>query len=462
MAIVEDMRRQPVRLASTVVGLAVVWLTVLALTRANQFDLTVALLVVLAEVLVVAVLSGPTLAVVVALASVILINWYLVPPYGTFAIASTDNVVALIVFALVASVAAALVEVGARARSSARESSRQAELLGDIVATNEGDDAASALERVREGLHLDQVELRGSVADGPSRVLASAGWASQSEVALDVSLPDGYRLVGRGAELFAPDPDFLTSLGSAAVRAFESDRLQEESLRADELEAIDRSRTALLASVGHDLRTPLAGLRVSIETLRELDASLPPEDRDALMATIESSAERLDELITNLLDMSRLQAGAVLAHAEPTDVADVIDRVLVSQPDPRLEVHVGVDLPAVQADPTLLERILANLVSNALRYSPAGTPVLIVAHRSDTSVLLEVKDQGPGIPEAHSVEVFQPFHRVGAQPDGGSGLGLAIVRGFADAMGIGVGLVTGPNGGLTARLDIPVWKPVPA
>jgi K+-sensing histidine kinase KdpD len=458
MTVVVDPHRQAVRLASAVVGTAIVWLTVLTFTRANPVDLTLALLVVLAEVLVVAVLSGPVLAVIVALAAVILINWYLVPPYGTFAIASTDNVVSLIVFALVAVVAATLMEVGARERARARESSRQAELLSGMVASSEGDDAVTALERVRMGLHLEQVELTGQTADGPVRVLASTGSHSTADVVLAVSLPDGYRLVGRGAELFAPDPDFLTSLGSAAVRAFESERMQKESLRADELEAIDRARTALLASVGHDLRTPLAGLRVSIETLRALDASLEPEDRGALMETIESSADRLDELITNLLDMSRLQAGAVLAHAVPTDVADVIDRVLVAVPDPRLDVHLGVDLPSAMADPALLERMVANLVSNALRYSPVDAPVLVVAHREGASIRLEVKDQGPGIPPEQTAEVFQPFHRIGAQPDGGSGLGLAIVRGFGDAMGIPVSLVTGANGGLIARLDIPLWQ----
>ena len=462
MTRVDDQRRQAVRVASAIIGTAIVWLTVLAFTRANPVDLTVALLVVLVEVLAVAVMSGPVLAVIVALLSAVLVNWYLVPPYNTFAIASADNVAALIVFTLVAAVAATLVELSGRARTRARESTRQAELLGDIVVTGEGDDAVNALERVRDGLNLEQVELIGRTGTGTAHVLAATGAATDSPVTLDVELPDGYRMVGRGAELFAPDPDFLTSLGAAAVRAFESTRMQEESLRADELEAVDRARTALLASVGHDLRTPLAGLRVSIETLSALDDSLEPGDRAALMETIESSVDRLDELITNLLDMSRLQAGALIAHHEPTDVADVVDRVLLGFPGERIDVHIGAELPAVRADPALLERMVANLVSNALRYSPSGSPVSIVAHRQASTVHLEVRDRGPGIPAEHSAEVFQPFHRVGAQADGGTGLGLAIVRGFGDAMDIHVDLTTGPNGGLTARLDVPQWHAVEA
>ena len=458
MGVVDDPRREAVRFAAAVIGTAIVWLTVLAFNRVNPVDLTVALLVVLAEVLVVAVLSGPVLAVLVALVAAVLVNWYLVPPYGTFAIDSADNVAALIVFTLVAAVAATLVEVGGRARERARESTRQAELLGDIVVGTEGENAATALERVREGLRLEQVELIGRAGEQEERVLASSGRISAAPVVLDVGLADGYRMVGRGPELFAPDPDFLTSLGSAAVRAFESQRLQEESLRADELEAVDRARTALLASVGHDLRTPLTGLRVSIETLQALDTSLQPDDRAALMDTIESSVERLDELITNLLDMSRLQAGALIAHPEATNVADVIDQVVVSLADDRVHVSVGAELPSVSADPALLERMVANLVSNALRYSPVDAPVTVVAHRADGGVAVEVIDRGPGIPDEHSAEVFRPFHRVGAQPDGGTGLGLAIVKGFGDAMGIVVQLESGPNGGLTARLLIPPWS----
>jgi K+-sensing histidine kinase KdpD len=457
MAVVHDPRRQAVRLAAAVIGLAVVWLTVGLFTRATAADLTVALLVVLAEVLAVAVLSGPWLAVLVALAAVVLVNWYLVPPYGTVEIASADNVVSLVVFAFVAVVAATLVELGGRARARARESSRRAELLGEVVATNEGDDAATALERLRVGLGMDQVQLLGSAGDGPERVLASAGSSLATSPSLDVPLTDGYRLVGRGPELFAPDPDFLVSLGSAAVRAFEGERLQEESLRADHLAAIDRSRTALLASVGHDLRTPLAGLRVSIETLLSPSADLSVADRTALLETIEDSAERLDELITNLLDMSRLQAGAVIAHPVSTDVVEVVDRALLSFPDPRISVRLPDVLPTVTADPALLERMVANLVSNAVRYSPPDSPVEVSANHDSQCVVLTVADHGPGIPAEQTARVFEPFQRVGAQADGGSGLGLAIVKGLAEAMGLDVELRPGAVDGLEARIRMPRW-----
>ena len=452
-----DSRRRTIRVASSVVGLGVVWLTVLAFTHANPIDLTIALLVVLAEVLAVAVMSGPVLAVVVALLAVVLVNWYLVPPFGTFEIASTENVVALVVFAFVATVAAALVELGARARARAEVSARQAELLGEIVGAHQSDDAVTALERIRSELRLDSVELLGPT-QGMTAVVATAGPGSfRGNPAIDVPLADGYRLLGYGREVFAPDPGFLTSLGSAAVLAFESERLEEETRRAEELSAIDRARTALLASVGHDLRTPLTGLRVSVDTLLSTQATVSEDERRELLETIDDSAERLDALITNLLDMSRLQAGAVLAHPQPTDLIETVDRVLIAAPDARIHVDLPESVPLVRADPALLERVVANLVSNALRYSPAASSVSITAHQRDGDVLLDVVDQGPGIPPEQREEVFAPFHRVGARPDGGSGLGLAIVRGFADAMEIGVELIPSERLGLTARLRMRVW-----
>jgi K+-sensing histidine kinase KdpD len=455
----ENSRRWMIRVASSVIGLGVVWLTVVAFTRANPVDLTVALLVVLAEVLAVAVLSGPMLAVIVALAAVVLVNWYLVPPYGTFTIASAENVVALVVFVFVAAVAAALVEIGARARARAQLSTRQAELLGEVVVISEGDDTATALERIRSGLHLDRVDLIGP---GSSAPLATAGSIDvRGDRSLDVPLSDGYRLVGYGPEVFAPDRDFLTSLGSAAVLAFENERLQDERRRGQELAAIDRARTALLASVGHDLRTPLAGLRVCVDTLRSTDADLSDQDRQELLATIADASDRLDVLITNLLDMSRLQAGVVLTHLRATDLAEVVDEVLMASPDSRIDVDVPESLPLVRADPALLERVVANLISNALRYSPPRTRVRIVGSTASSDaaeVLLDVSDDGPGIPEGQRDEAFEPFHRIGAQPDGGSGLGLAIVRGFSDAMGIEVEVLSGDRQGLTVRLRVPAWQ----
>ena len=442
-----------VRLVSAAIGIGVIWLTVLAFTTANPVDLAVALLVVLAEVLAVAVLAGPLLSVIAALAAVVLVNWYLVPPYGTFAIASTENVVALIVFTLVAVVAATLMEVGGRARARADVAARQTELLSDVVMVDDTDDAAHALDRVRSGLGLDYLELCGTREGAAPVVLAVSGEPTVKPL-LDIPVPVGYRLTGRGNELLAADPDFLASLGNAAVRAYEAEQMQAEAQRAEDLAAIDRARTALLASVGHDLRTPLASLRVSVDALSSPNTSLSADDRRTLLATLQASTDRLDDLITNLLDMSRLQAGAVMVQLVPTDLAAVLDSVELLFATERLTVDVPRVLPPVLADPALLERVLANLVSNSLRYAPPSTQVEAGAAVEGDHVVVSVGDRGPGIAPEDLDAVFTPFHRVGAQPDGGSGLGLAIVRGFVEAMGMTVALDARDGGGTVANVTI--------
>ena len=445
------------RVVSAALGIVVIWITVLTFTTRNPVDLTVALLVVMAEVLVVAVLAGPLLSVIASLVSVVLVNWYLVPPYGTFEIASAENVTALIVFSLVAVVAATLMEVGTRARTRANIAAQQSELLGDVMTIDEPADIEQALDRIRIGLGLDLLVLEEDQAAGRRKQLAVSGTATD-RATIEIPAPAGYRLSGQGNELLAPDPDFLASLGSAAVRAYEAEQMQSEARRADELAAIDRSRTALLASVGHDLRTPLASLRVAVDALNDTQSTLDEGDRRTLMTTLAVSTERLDDLITNLLDMSRLQAGAVVAHRVATDVNEVVNAAELSFITDRLVVAVPRTLRAVSADPTLLERVVVNLISNALRYSPPSTPVELAADEDASTVTLTVADRGSGIATEEVEQVFTPFHRVGAQPDGGSGLGLAIVKGFAEAMEMSVALEARPGGGTLARLRMSVWS----
>ncbi|MFM1964870.1 MAG: hypothetical protein RL134_595 [Actinomycetota bacterium] len=455
-----DSRRRPLsfrRIAIVAGGIGAIWCTVALFTLWRPVDLSVALLVVLVQVLAIAVFAGPVLSLVAALSAVILVNWYLVPPYGTFEIASAGNVVTLVVFGVMAVVAATLVEIGARGRQAASEAARRTELLSEIVMVGDSGDTAQVLERVRIGLGWDYVELRGVLNGKVDGVLARSGMACDSP-SVDIPLSEGYRLAGHGVDASTTDPDFVLSLGSAAVRAYESEQLAAETQRAEQLAAIDRARTALLASVGHDLRTPLASLRLSVDALRSPAAGLREEDRRTLLDTIAVSTERLDDFIANLLDMSRLQAGVVVARIGPMDVADVVDRAELVFASDRVIVDLPRALPKVAADPALLERMVANLISNALRYSPISQPVEVTARSTDACVVLAVSDRGPGLEAAEAEDVFTAFHGVGAQSDGGSGLGLAIVKGFAEAMGVDVALRARAEGGLAAEISIPTWS----
>jgi two-component system sensor histidine kinase KdpD len=269
---------------------------------------------------------------------------------------------------------------------------------------------------------------------------------------LDVAVPGGYRLVGAGPARMATDPRFVESLAAAAVRSYESDRMRDERRRADELSAVDSARTALLASVGHDLRTPLAGLRLAVDALQGAQP-LDPAVAAELWATVDDSTTRLDELISNLLDMSRLEAGVLVAQVEATALDAVVAGALLGRPQAPVDVEVADDLPLVLADPVLLERVVENLVSNALRYAAPtdDSPVRVRARERGSVVELDVVDHGPGLGPHDGVrERLAP----GGAADASTGLGLAIVEGFCAAMGVALTLAPTPGGGLTARLAL--------
>ena len=214
-------------------------------------------------------------------------------------------------------------------------------------------------------------------------------------------------------------------------------------------------RTALLAAVSHDLRTPLASIKASVSSLRQTDVEWSEADQADLLATIEQNADRLDALIGNLLDMSRLHTGSLQPFLRPTAIDEVAPAALLGLDDClRLEMAVPDGFPLVLADPGLLERILANLFSNALRYSPPARPPELHAELVDDTVLLEVVDHGQGVPDEQKERVFEPFTRVGDRHPG-VGLGLAVAKGFAEAMGGRIAAKDTPGGGLTVQITLP-------
>lgn len=436
------LRTWPVRLGVFVAGIAGLWLVVVALADRRPVDLTAVLLVLLAAVMALAVLTGPVLGIVTALVTVVLVNWYLVPPYGTFEVASTENVVALVVFPLVAGVTALLMELAARARARAARAAANSALVARV-----SEDTSGSLDRVRRALDLETLAL---VRDDGTIVATTGAAADGQDVVVDASGPGGYRLVGTGVPRMAEDPAFVSSLAAAAVRAYESNLLVTEARRADELAAVDQARSALLASVGHDLRTPLAGLRLAVDTLRAPDVALDEAERRELLDTADASTTRLDELITNLLDLSRLEAGSLLVQSEPVALDGIVASAVMGRAPGAVDVQVADDLPLVLVDPVLLERVLENLVSNAVRHGGAepGRPVVVSATPRSSAVVVDVVDRGTGLdPE-----------RAAGSADGGAGLGLEIVRGFCGAMHVPLELRETPGGGLTVRLTLAVAR----
>jgi two-component system sensor histidine kinase KdpD len=258
-----------------------------------------------------------------------------------------------------------------------------------------------------------------------------------------------------GGHIGSVDQAVLRAFADQLRLALESRELRQEALEAETLAETAALRRALLHGVSHDLRTPLASIKAAVTSLQQKDVDWSAADQEELLATIDAEADRLDRLVANLLDMSRLQSGALSLHYGAVALEDVVASALsgLSIDDRRTEVDVPETVPLVEADPGLLERAVANVVSNALAWSPADKPVRVEAAPVGEQVCLRVIDRGPGIPLAQRDRIFEPFSRVGDRSnDAGVGLGLAVAHGFVTAMHGDISVDDTPGGGLTVTI----------
>ena len=247
---------------------------------------------------------------------------------------------------------------------------------------------------------------------------------------------------------------FSAHLGSALERR----RLREEAAEAAAVAQGDRLRTAILRAVSHDLRTPLSSIKASASSLLQTDIEWSPAARHEFLTTIDEEADRLNTVIGNLLDMSRLEAGVVEPARDPVDVAETVRSALagLSESTAAVDIDIPADLPPVTADRALLQQSLANLVANAIRHGVGRDHVSVMARSTTGSVELRVIDHGPGLRREDRERLFEPFQRLGDRSGGaGVGLGLAVARGFLDAMGCSLRLEDTEGGGLTAVVTMP-------
>jgi K+-sensing histidine kinase KdpD len=437
-------------------------LTLLLAHARDALSLESQVLLYLLVVVIIAVIGGLAVALASAVAAAFLINYFFVKPEHTLEVAQGEQALALAVFLIVAAVVSWAVEAAARRARAAESAARQAETLSELARSDfeQDDSLRSVLARARDSFGMESVTL--SARQHPSGDwidVDNAGWAPPGEEAplrFDVPIGTELRLVGRGPALFAEDQRVLRAFADAARTAYEGQRLSERAGEARELAAADRQRTALLAAVGHDLRTPLAGIKASVSTLRQTDVAWSDEQRSELLAAIEESADRLGAVVENLLDASRLEAGALTVQPVPVALDEVIAGALLAVPGARESVTVDVpeDLPLVHADPGLLERVLANLIENAVRHG--GGPVEVVATAGELSARVKVVDHGPGVPATQRARLFEPFERSGESSTQGAGLGLTVARGFTEAMDGVLIADASDGGGLTMRLRLPL------
>ncbi|KUL39139.1 DUF4118 domain-containing protein [Actinoplanes awajinensis] len=419
------------------------------------------ILLFLAAVVGVALIGGLWPALFAAVAGSLLLNWFFTPPYGRLTIASPQNLLALGIFVVVAVAVSWVVDTAARRTRQAAAAAAEAQTLATVASgVLRGQRPLPALlDRLRETFGLDSVALveNGVVVAGVGEPVCER--AADADVVVRVD--DALLMLLTGHTLEAADRRIVEAFAAQAAVALRQERLAAEAATARPLAEANRLRSALLAAVSHDLRTPLASAKASIAGLRSTEVEFDEHDRAELLATADESLDRLDRLVANLLDMSRLQSGALGVLAIAVGAEEVVPRALddLGPEGRKVTLRVPDDLPLLDADPGLLERVLVNVIANALRYSPADRPPMITGSSHGASVELRIIDHGPGIPADRWDDVFLPFQRLGDRDThNGVGLGLALSRGLTEAMGGTLVPEETPGGGLTMILALPASR----
>lgn len=428
----------------------------------TSLSLSSVLLAFLLAVVAVSAVGGLWPGLVGSIAASLVVNWFFTPPIYTLTIAEAENIVALIVFVGVAMTVSWLVSAAARRRAQADRARSEAQFLAGMAGTLIGssDPLPELLEGLRASFGLDAVAiLRREGTDWtPEAAVGEPIPTNPAEGSEAVSLDEG-TLVLVGGKLHAEDRTVMRAFAAQLAAAARARRLGREVSKASEIARVGDLRAAILASVSHDLRTPLSSIKASATSLRQRDIHWTEEQRDGFLATIDEETDRLTTLIGNLLDMSRLQAGAVQTVFRPVGLDEVVHKAMatVRGGGRGVDVDIPESLPLVTADAGLLERALANLIDNAIIHSPPGKFVRVDAGEHSGHVTLRIIDRGPGIREKDRMRVFEPFQRAGDKSNnGGTGLGLAVAKGFIETMGGRLVLAETPGGGLTAVIALEV------
>ncbi|GAA3734531.1 ATP-binding protein [Salinactinospora qingdaonensis] len=406
--------------------------------------------------MVVAMIGGLWPAIVSAVWGPLLLGLLSVPPLSPPGVFQFDNATALLVTAGVGVTVAIVVDLGKRRSAQAARARAEASTLSMLAGSVLGGDEtmSTLLQRISETFGQRSAALLEQQDGRNWRLLHGAGHdpcVRPEESDALVSINDSLVLALRGHMLAAPDRRVLGAFATHLGIALEHQRLTRDAAEARRQAGSNRIRTALLAAVSHDLRTPLTSIKASVSSLRATDIALDPHDRAELLESIESATDQLNRLVGNLLDMSRLQTDTVRPNIEPVGLEEVAPAALLHTAGSNAAVDIPEELPRVRADRGLLERAVANVVENAVRHTPeSAAPVRVAASALGETVQLRVVDHGPGVPDEAKERIFAAFQRLGDTPSGsGIGLGLAVARGFTEAMGGALTAEDTPGGGLT-------------
>ncbi|MCP1415049.1 ATP-binding protein [Paenarthrobacter sp. A20] len=450
-------------------------------------NFAITMLLQLAVAVAVAAIGGLWPAVVAAVLGSFLLNYFSADPVGSLSIADPTTLFTLVVFLAVACGVALAVGLASRRAQEAARSGAEATALSELALRILSSDGSleTFLEKVRSNLGMEAVTLLGSAGPGgpampgaaPSwQVLASAGHNPPvTHAAADHAavVDPHYTLLLRGGPLSPQRQRLLAAFGAFVVAVRERQQLVKSRRDNLRLSEGNKMRTSILRAVSHDLRTPLAGIKLAVSSLRQEDVSFPPEVERELLETIEEYADRLDHLVDNLLDMSRITADAVNPLLTGIVWAEVLPQALRGVPPEHLRNELPANLPPVQADAGMLERVVANIVENAVKYAPDSDVVLTARAGAGITLgdrpasELRIVDHGRGMGHDEVLTMFQPFQRFGDSPSqtaaggigsgGGIGLGLAVAKGFSEAMGGRLAAEPTPGGGLTMVVTLPLW-----
>jgi len=440
-------------------------LTLLLVATSQSHDLPLDMLAFLALTVACALMGGLWPALFCAVTSSLALNFYFTPPIHTFTIEDPQNAVALLVFVLVGASVASAVHLSTRRAAQAVAAQRESRVLAQLAHSLLGatDQLPTLLDQACDtfGMQAAAIVRRDSV-HAPWRVLASSGLFEVGQVqdaSVRAPIDDQCELVLCGAVIGADERRLVSAFATHASAILSRDELVRKARAASGLAKDSRTRTALLAAVSHDLRTPLASIKAAVSSLRQDEITWSPADQADLLESIEDSADRLNAMVANLLDMSRLQTGSITAHVQDLHLLDVLNLSVSALGDdgPRIRTWVPDDLPLLRADPGLLDRVLANLLENALKHSPGRQEVVVRASVIGNRVEVRLVDRGTGVPDHAKDQIFAPFQRLDDAPRGaGVGLGLAVARGLTEAMDGTLMAEDTPGGGLTMVIDLPL------
>jgi two-component system sensor histidine kinase KdpD len=444
-------------------GLAVLGTAALAgMLRATPgwHDLPLEVLLFLLLTVLAALVGGLWPALGAAVLGSLAINWFFTEPVNTLTISDPQNLVALLVFVLVAAAVSSVVHVSERRAAAANAAQREAGALAASAESllGERDQLPALLRQAVEFFAVEEAALvrRDSVREPWTLVAGTDGFdvAAIPTASVRASVDDAHALVLVGRVLSGADRRLVSAFASRAGALLHRDELVQQAREARALAKDNRARTALLAAVSHDLRTPLASIKAASSSLRQPDVAFGDADRADLLETIEESTDRLTVLVANLLDMSRLQSGSLVPRMSAVDIDGAVSVAAAPLLDgDRVRISMDADLPAAAADAGLLDRVLANVLENALKHS--GAEVVVHAAATGSRVQIRVVDRGSGVPEGAKDAIFAPFQRYGDTPRGtGVGLGLAVARGLMEAMGGSIAAEDTPGGGLTIVIEL--------